>query len=450
LLSTAGYDYSLSGTQWSNPAHITYSVAPDGVFWDHGVNDLNAVFNSAFGDGAWQRQIGLALATWESVANINFAQVPDGPFNLNALGLSQGDSRFGDIRFGGYSFPDDRVTLAQAYEPPPSGVTEAGDVEINTAMNWHIGQNYDLFSVMLHETGHSLGLGHAQNPADVMDETYQGVRTGLGPGDIAGIQALYGPRKPDHFQAGGQGTSFVTAVDISSGLAASASTTVGGLSLDAIGDTEYFHVTAPSWSGSVLQVEASAADISLLSPQVRVYDGANQLLGANSDPGAWGNAVTLTLQGITPGQTYTIAVTGATGSAFDVGAYQLTATFPEGSVPVRPTPPPFVPSGNPAASAPPASTNTTMASASWLGPIGPGTIVATSFARTDGTAWFEFRALRAGWYRVSAAGTAINVLNVRTHRVMRGVGSVDFRVARKGQVVYVKVWTHLNPQSTLW
>src|SRR5262245_19770267 len=69
LMAASGPDYVLTGYKWDNPAHITYSIAPDGVFWDHGTNQLNSVFNTRFGNGAWQRQLALALATWESVAN---------------------------------------------------------------------------------------------------------------------------------------------------------------------------------------------------------------------------------------------------------------------------------------------------------------------------------------------------------------------------------------------
>ncbi len=109
---TPGYDYVIQGESWPNPSHITYSIAPDGVWWDHGVDNLNATFNARFGtSGIWERQIALALATWESVANINIVPVADGPYDYNALGLAQGDPRFGDIRVGGYAFPDTTITL---------------------------------------------------------------------------------------------------------------------------------------------------------------------------------------------------------------------------------------------------------------------------------------------------------------------------------------------------
>ena len=80
MTAIPGYDYVVTGYRWSNPARITYSIAPDGVLWDHGTNDLNAVFNAKFGTGGiWQAQIARALATWESVANINLVPWPTAP-----------------------------------------------------------------------------------------------------------------------------------------------------------------------------------------------------------------------------------------------------------------------------------------------------------------------------------------------------------------------------------
>jgi hypothetical protein len=56
--------------------------------------------------------------------------------------------------------------------------------------NWNAGVNTDLFSVSLHELGHALGLGHSDNPADVMYPYYKIVTT-LAAGDKAAILSMY-------------------------------------------------------------------------------------------------------------------------------------------------------------------------------------------------------------------------------------------------------------------
>src|SRR5262249_10816696 len=142
-----------------------------------------------------------------------------GNSDFNVVGQGQGDSRFGDIRFGGYNFNNPSM-LAQTYSPPPAGYTGSGDVAINTAMNYHIGSNWDLFSVMLHETGLSLGVAEPPNPSVVMNTVYGGVRTGLTAGDIAGIQAIYGARVSDSFQSHGQGLAASNAINVTPMLSA--------------------------------------------------------------------------------------------------------------------------------------------------------------------------------------------------------------------------------------
>jgi len=54
----------------------------------------------------------------------------------------------------------------------------------------HIGVNTDLFSMALHELGHSLGLGHSDDPTAVMYPYYKMVTTLAAP-DIASILTLY-------------------------------------------------------------------------------------------------------------------------------------------------------------------------------------------------------------------------------------------------------------------
>jgi Matrixin len=72
-------------------------------------------------------------------------------------------------------------------------------VILNTGYRFD-GSPYDLYSVMLHEAGHSLGIGNSPNPNAVMYTQYSGVRTGLHSSDVAEIQALYGVRVADQFE----------------------------------------------------------------------------------------------------------------------------------------------------------------------------------------------------------------------------------------------------------
>ena len=331
MLSGTSADYVLSGYSWSNPAHITYSFPADGTPWDGGTDNLNATMAAQFHDASWVRSIAKALQTWASVANINVVPVADSSAPFNTQGLSQGDPRFGDVRIGGYNFQSSTV-LAQSYNPPPNGLTGAGDVEINTGFYWGPNAPYDLYSVLIHETGLALGMGETTAPTAIMNRIYGGVRTFLEPADIAGIQAIYGPRVADPLQTLGQATAPGTAFDVTSLLAAigggQAQTTIGGLSLDGIGDTEYFSVVAPAGGGTeTLTAVANSQGISSLSPAVIIYNAAMQPIAGASNPAAWSNGVIASAGGIVPGQRYIVAVTGATNDVFSVGAYNFQLTF---------------------------------------------------------------------------------------------------------------------------
>jgi hypothetical protein len=469
LSAVAGVDYILSGYQWPNPSSITYSIVPDGVQWDHGITSLNATFNARFGDGPWQRAIAEALATWQSAANLNIAQVSDAGLPFNTPGLAQGDPRFGDIRFAGYAYPNDTTTLARTYFPPPDAGTGSGDDEINTTMSFGIGTDYDLYSVMLHETGLALGLGEVTDPTEVMDGNYNGIRAGLSTGDVAGIQALYGARTADAYQQQGQGLAVSSAIDITPRLSAAHQATLNNLALATIGDTEYFSVVAPAFPGATLEVTAAAGNVSLLSPQVTILDAAGRILDVQGNPGAWSDNVTAQTSQIVPGQRYTIAVTGATHDVFAVGAYQLAVTF--GGDPSVVAAPPAATSIPTSAAAPapapvpapaPAATTGTTAPLSPSTPVVPlapmpsdpsgattqptalGTVSAASIGGLSlgpGTTEhsFSFQTARAGVYRISAPGMAIRVLDGSGNLVGAGDGSVAVRAPRSRATFLIEI-----------
>ncbi|XP_025890740.1 interstitial collagenase-like [Nothoprocta perdicaria] len=83
--------------------------------------------------------------------------------------------------------------LAHAFQP---GNDIGGDVHVDNEENWtKDGRGYNLFIVIAHELGHSLGLSHSTDPGALMYPTYSYTdpkEFHLPQDDINGIQAIYG------------------------------------------------------------------------------------------------------------------------------------------------------------------------------------------------------------------------------------------------------------------
>src|ERR1700733_6313454 len=135
--------YSAYGDQWAYDSRITYSFMPDGTNIGGVSSALFSTLNANYPTATWQQQIEDAASLWEGATNANLALVSDGGEAVGSLGDQQDDPRFGDIRIG--AIPLGSGILAETFLPPPAnGGTDAGDIILNSSINWQINSNYDL------------------------------------------------------------------------------------------------------------------------------------------------------------------------------------------------------------------------------------------------------------------------------------------------------------------
>jgi Matrixin len=338
--------YSTSGSLWAHPNLVTISFMPDGTNLGGVTSNLFATFNSKFGSAAaWQAQILKAAQTWAQYTNINFAVVSDNGVASGSGSYEQGDSGNGDIRIGGYN--EGSTYLALAYLPPQSNnYSIAGDMAFNTSKAFNIGTTYDLYTAALHEFGHALGLLGSNANAASMYETYSGAKPGLNSDDISGIQTIYGVRNQDAY--GGANTSFATAADVTSKISTSTYLAlVTNLSLNNSSNAEWFKFTSPSGSNGQLKVTITSTGLSLLDPNVQIYNASNQLL-ASANAGTYGATIKATSTGSGAGNTLYIKVSSTDAiAAFKTGTYAMAIDLTTGTTQTVPLPKTQTANGSP-------------------------------------------------------------------------------------------------------
>jgi serralysin len=146
--SVQSANYLLHSTQWSpqagRPITVTYS------------------FDSKLAGNAQRKQyIKDALDSWSDVANITF--VENATFDSYDFQTTATFFFTDNINYGGRSVSSG--VKGWAFLPNSGG---SSNIAIRDNGSWAPGANSDLFSTIVHETGHALGLKHPHSPGGVL------------------------------------------------------------------------------------------------------------------------------------------------------------------------------------------------------------------------------------------------------------------------------------------
>lgn len=204
------------------PGSATFSIVAagradvSGLDTHHGANltvDITALAVPGFTFDDYVDTIDRALEIWDAASGFtNLGFVPDSGAQIGAAETAGG--HLGDIRVAAWEITA-ASELARTFQPGTEGVfgaggTLGGDLHLDPSRVWvddptdtTADADFDLFTVVLHELGHALGLQHTSVPGSVMQAQYFGARRTLGPDDLAGIQALYGVPEPSSIVLGG-------------------------------------------------------------------------------------------------------------------------------------------------------------------------------------------------------------------------------------------------------
>jgi Matrixin len=418
--------YVLSGYKWAN-VNVSVSYMPDGTLISSSYpSNLLAVYNAAYPQATWQREVARALQVWANVSNLNFHFVADDGSPQGTAGLAQGDSRFGDIRIGGYNMGSGILGIGWN----PGSTTTAGDVELNTASALAIGSMADLASVVMHEAGHGIGFNHTLVDPAVMEGGLWGVYPAPYADDVAGVQAMYGARTPDAYDAGAGNNTLATATALT--------LSYGGVAFNAdittMADLDYYKVTAPAGTDGTLTVAVDARNLSLFDPKVAVFESSGTQL-ATASASTYGDVATVHLAGLVAGQTYYLLAGGATTDVFGMGAYRLSAQFGGITPPPPPGPDRF-------------EVNNTAATATNFGTVSSVSQTALTFHTAGDVDYYTAAAANKGTYTVSVTPTqgsgtlSLVVLNAQQAVLASGqsqTGGVTLSVILvSGQQYYVK------------
>ncbi len=287
---------SLDLRPWDAPARITVSLAPDGTRVAGYSSSLFDPFRTMLQPPELVDMVAEAMRSWSSRAGLNLGFVTDGGEDFGTSGLTQLDSRFGDIRIGAIPLGPEVYAVATPFDDGASG-TWAGDILLNSNATFDSLDQF--YSVVVHEFGHALGLPHTGGEGDIMNPAaFNTVQTRR---DIAALRLRYGRRRLDQYDdvdPKDRNNSMENATRLKN--PGSFKNTVPLIAYgDVQGDrdVDWFELRAlgDDYQGPVT-FRVVTSGISLLSPRLSIYDESGERIAVVVSKSTIGDDLSLTVQ----------------------------------------------------------------------------------------------------------------------------------------------------------
>lgn len=204
LLELDGYKVKWGDRHLGVGASISYAFAGEALRFDDARNcgdlvSVDALLGEHLSMEVLARETAAAFRVWERAAGLSFHRVED--------------VRDADIVLGAQGKPRGIAFANVSYAPDVEDGVRAIDqalVCLNPDHRWKVGFDgdedvYDIRYTLTHEIGHAIGLDHPGPAGQVMGFRYTEAFDDLQPGDLRGIQILYGRSLGDEEPAKGLG-----------------------------------------------------------------------------------------------------------------------------------------------------------------------------------------------------------------------------------------------------